>query len=210
MMEVRIIRRDTLETLFLDASPSRSYDPSVKVASHPIEGEADVTDHAQKELESFTVEGVITESPLLDFAEQQPGEDLQRKAVDFLDRAAEKPLRVITERLGRREPVLLEGYPHDVDQIEALRVQLKFREVRFAEAQTVEVPPAQTSEAGLADTQSRGDQPTSDRASEQLGFDRDVPEAFTAEAPERSRPAWVREGNDGSRDTDASILASGF
>lgn len=159
-MRDKIVRLDTLETLFLDASTKRSFKNRVEVTDNPIDGAADVVDHAESKLKTFEIRGVVSEKPFVLHRSQIPNASPSRQAREFLRRAEEKPLRVVTERHGRIEPVFLEDWPYDEDTENGLHVRLRFKEGRLAESQTVEIPPEQTSEPALASQKDAGSQST--------------------------------------------------
>lgn len=186
-MTVRITRLDAVESLAL-VSPSQGFGPSVETTDHPIEDGSTVTDHAQPQPTTISVEGIVSQDPLVGPDQTLTGE-LLRDAVAFFDRAETKPLRVETDRLGDFETVLLESYDHEVDKWDRLAFDLEFKEVEFATFETVEIPPEAPSEGAdseMPDEQDQGKQLMDDDVAAVIG--RTVAGETVGEPAPKKRP----------------------
>jgi hypothetical protein len=138
-MTVRIVRRDNGEALEFDASPEQRHSPSAAVSTQPIDDGAAIADHSEKNARKIKVEAITTATPFVSRDESPPDNPIQ-SALDFLESAAEVPLRLETSLDGTYEPVLLKRWPYTVDVVRDRGFSLEFVQVRIADARTVRIP----------------------------------------------------------------------
>ena len=141
-MSFSIIRPDGAVLVF-DACLRESHSAELEATEHPLEDGAVIVDHVRRLPYRLAAEALINEAA-------GPGEgsltetgiDRIRAALAFLRACERQPLRVVTDRLGTVENMLLTGYPHDVETVRNLPFSLRFVQARFAEQATVIIPPA--------------------------------------------------------------------
>lgn len=155
---VQIIRKDTLETLAIDATPSTSKDAPLDVFTKPIAEGKDVIEHINRQLETLNIEAVQS-AMTIGVPEGDVGiPNKLQKTDNFLSRAVGEELRIVTSTLGIFDPYVLTGYPEDVGLSEQMNISLSFREGRRAVSETVEIPVEQVQDLGLASTENLGQQ----------------------------------------------------
>lgn len=195
MSHTKIIRIDNLETLFLHADPDRSFTNAIKVPDHPIDGEKNVTDHAQSELKNFNIVGEITSLGLVR-GDAAPSDDPLTEARDFFRRAEGQKLRVVIPRRGQYSPCLLQSWDNIDKQSVAIEFDLSFKIIRIASAETVEIPPDRTPDPGLASESDKGGQATTEY------FTPEVPPEFQEETSQFAEDAEQAKG----RKTDTEVV----
>lgn len=147
--------------LTLDATLVEDYAPRVAASVHPIE--PGVTDNTQRLPTTFSIQGIVTESPFQGAPGPFTGVDRPLDALAFLESCVGELLTVITSRYGSISPVLLIGWPHRVDINRHLPITLEFQTVAVAQLQTVFIPPERPRvevAATLADEQDLGNRQT--------------------------------------------------
>jgi len=172
---VQIVRLDTSEAIEL-ISPEQSKDIQIETTSQPIEQGVSVTDHARTKLTPIRIQGVVSGSPLLRPERNIP--DSPEAALDFLERAEEKLLRVETERLGTLEQALLKGYTPTDSSGNAMELSMTVKEVRIAQLERVALPSVE---------RDVGQQPTEPREPEKqsgLPLPYQIPDPPDGPAPE--------------------------
>ena len=146
---------DFLDTLEMDLTASEDYTTAVEWSQHPVEDGADITDNASLQLDTATLAGVITATPIVG---GDASVDRLEQADQILTRLikARQPLQIIT---GLR---VLDGYVATSLTIsrsqttgQTFTFTLDVQELRTVEAQFTEVPPApvradKKAEAGAA------------------------------------------------------------
>lgn len=138
-MTVRLVRRDNGEALEFDASPEQRHSPSATVSTQPIDEGAAIADHSEKNARTIKVEAITTATPFVARGASPPDNPIQ-SALEFLESAAEVPLRLETSLDGTYEPVMLKRWPYTVDQVRERGFSLELVQVRIADAQTIRIP----------------------------------------------------------------------
>ena len=159
-MSVSIIRPNG-ETFTLDAVTERSYSPGNQLTEHPIEGGSTITDHIHRQNTPIVIRGIVTESP---YAGSGGTTGVQRiqDALAFLEAAAPEALQVVDDRLGVFEDMGLVSWPHRLNQRRNLSIVITLKQMRFAEAGFVDIPPevvAETVDSSAPEEQDVGEQP---------------------------------------------------
>lgn len=155
-----IIRRQNGEEFEITA-PTRSPEPIVQATDNPIEDGSRVSDHAEVMPIRLTVEGRISETPL---GEPQPNRI--EEALRFFNKIGRgfEPVEVEARYQSYPDMLLLE-WPHDETKLRGLAITLTFREVRFADVETVALPrevPRVEAQDTAPDDVDTGTQPTQD------------------------------------------------
>jgi hypothetical protein len=158
-----ILRPDG-SSLTFDGVLSETYSPRVEVTSHPIEDGSAVSDHAQRIPETFGARVVVTETP------SAPRDGLTvggperiQTAIRFLESCVGELLLVGKVRTGLAVSVMLTGYPYTIDGNRRVIFDLSFKQVRIAQAATVEIPaskPPAATASGVASEVDAGQQAT--------------------------------------------------
>jgi len=156
---ITIVREDGRTTLTFDAVISYALTGTVSVTDHPVETGSTVSDHAQRQPKQLAITGIVSETPYASVA-SSGGADRTAQALAFLDAAAGELLTVVTAAFGTLQNMVLTRYPTTADNVRRFTFDLEFKQVTLATAGLVEIPPEQTSSAGLPDEQDVGEQPT--------------------------------------------------
>lgn len=168
-MSFSIIRPDGAVLVF-DSCPRESHSPELEATEHALENGAAVVDHVRLLPYRLTADAMINESAGPEEGSlTQTGVDRLLAAIAFLDGCGRQPLRVVTDRLGTKENMLLLAYNHDVETIRRLSFGLRFVQARFATQSTAIIPPAAprpSAQAGSPTAQDVGAQGTKDSASD--------------------------------------------
>ena len=129
------------------------------MTEHPIETGRSTSDHAQARPLTFTLSGLITESPFQ--GERAPVERGRvQRAREFLAACEEQPLTVGTPRSGIYQGAFLLGYPHEVTKRSSVTFEMSFRVVEFQGQETVLLPaPKPKAQAGAPKKVDVGEQP---------------------------------------------------
>lgn len=116
---------------------SENHDYRSTISSHPIEDGSEITDHIQNELESGTLNGLITNYSLY------TGEIASNRAQDTFEALVElwrqKTPVTITTVLKVYTDVVIENMPfvRDASQGESLPISISFRKVKIVKLQEV-------------------------------------------------------------------------
>lgn len=157
-------KRTRIDTLELDAAISEAHSGTNEVTDHPVEDGADITDHVRVKPDTVTIEGIISNTPViagnarfeggLETSEQNGVLVVSGVGADSLDDArAESAYQqllkikedrlpvVIVTSLRQYERMILErlNVPRDARIGSALRFSATFREVRTVASQRVSV-----------------------------------------------------------------------
>lgn len=122
------------------------FSPEAVVTEHPVEFGAEVTDHVQQRPLRFSVDTLVTESPLL-----APVPGALELAEQFFEQAMGQLLTVTIPGKGTYINCVLEAYPSSITNRRARAFTLRFRQVRIASAVSVAIPartPAPVAAAG--------------------------------------------------------------
>ena len=122
------------------------FTPDSTATDHPVEFGVDVTDHVQIKPERFSVDVMVTESPL----GYIPAFSAVQNARTFLKSAMGKLLIVDMGDDGYYTSVVLESFPNSRDTMNGRMFSLKFKEIRVALAISIQIPPGLSSVAGAA------------------------------------------------------------
>ena len=164
-MSLIIVKDATGDSFEFDSILRESYQPTVRVTSHPIEDGSAVTDHAQGESLSFTITALMSASPnVAGGARSTIAPGRLDRTVAFLDSCVAQVLTVTTLR-GTFGNCLITRYPHEVDKVDRLVFPIGFKQVEFAEAGLVDIPPdapASDASAEASSPQDVNEQPTED------------------------------------------------
>ncbi|MFB6371630.1 MAG: phage baseplate protein [Bradymonadaceae bacterium] len=155
-------------------SPSQKFTPQVEVTDVPVEGSENVSDHAQPKALKFTVRGIFSSSPLK-LEGHEIHETLPLDARDFFRKIQGEPVDVVTDRLGTFKNAVLEEWPHEVTIEDSLGFECRFKQVRIAQHQTVQIPPEQPADrqkAGAPDEQEVGKQPKKQRSEQKASTEK--------------------------------------
>jgi hypothetical protein len=120
----------TFEVLRVD------HQPEALVTSHPVEVGAEVTDHIQVLPVAFTVEAIVTDSPLV-IASPLAVE----QAILFLEQLQGKLCTVTIEGEGTWQSMALTRWPHSRTAMLGRSFSLGFRQIRIALGLSVTIPP---------------------------------------------------------------------
>lgn len=155
-------------SLTFDTSEVIRYSQSVDVTEHPIEDGSVVSDHAQIRARNWTLRAAITETPydtaIRGDSGPVTGPARLARAVAFLDRVLGQPL-FFSGTKGRRYGNALITSWDDEDSLAGVKwFSLAFKQIRIAQATTVEIPatrPRQAQQTGMGSATDSGVQPTS-------------------------------------------------
>lgn len=162
-MKFTILRAGDGATLTVDAATVESYTPSITTTDHPIEDGSAVTDHAVALPLTFTVQAIVTETPMLpEGSTESTGVARLQDAIEFFNACTGQLLTISTSKLGDIESVLLTRYAHVVDKSGKLDLDLGFKVVTIAETGMVRF--ADTAVAGAPDSAALGRQIAQARA----------------------------------------------
>ena len=135
------------------------FSPEALVTEHPVELGAEVSDHVQQRPLRFTVEAMVTGSPL----SPVPVPSAIDQAVGFFERALGQLGTVLIDGEGTFPTTILEGYNHSRTAVAGRVFSLRFKQVRIASALSVPIPPrlpAPVAAAGAPTEQPLGQQAT--------------------------------------------------
>lgn len=142
--EFAIILKDGTVFVF-DALISQQFAINIETPEFPLEEGADVIDHAQSRPFEIHVSGIVTETPFASTPNVSTspalfGIERTRAATTFLLECEAQPLYVQTPREGGFSDMLLTSMTYDVTTKRSVQYNLSFRQARFAEAASVEIP----------------------------------------------------------------------
>lgn len=165
MSSVIITRLPDLTTFEFDLVEEENYDESVKVTEHPVETGSSPSDHAAEEPIKIAMRLMVTETPLIG---QQPvgavGSLRVFLATKFLQECKKKALNVTTTQDGTFTNLMIESFSYSKNIAKNRIFDVKFKQVRFGVAQTVQIPPtapAKAAKTGASTAQNAGQQATS-------------------------------------------------
>lgn len=124
------------QAIVFDSVPSLGVKRQAEVTSYPVENGADVSDHVQIKNNTFTLSGVITETPIRLMKDMlySAGVNGTRisQAITYLDKIYEErqPIILITEH-KIFENVILKGISYDYQSEFAMRFDLDFEQIRL-------------------------------------------------------------------------------
>lgn len=124
------------QAIVFDSVPSIGVKRQADVTSYPVENGADVSDHVQVKNNTFTLSGVITETPirLMQDMLHSAGVNGTRisQAITYLDQIfdARQPIILITEHRVY-ENVILKGISYDYQSEYAMQFDLEFEQIRL-------------------------------------------------------------------------------
>lgn len=124
------------QAIVFDAVPSVGIKRQADVTSYPVENGADVSDHVQVKNNTFTLSGMITETPIRLMKDMlySAGVNGTRisQAITYLDQIfdARQPIILITEHRVY-ENVILKGISYDYQSEHAMQFELEFEQIRL-------------------------------------------------------------------------------
>lgn len=124
------------QAIVFDAVPSVGIKRQADVTSYPVENGADVSDHVQIKNNTFTLSGMITETPVRLMRDMlySAGVNGTRisQAITYLDQIfdARQPIILITEHRVY-ENVILKGISYDYQSEYAMQFELEFEQIRL-------------------------------------------------------------------------------
>lgn len=124
------------QAIVFDSVPSIGVKRQAEVSSYPVENGADVSDHVQVKNNTFTLSGVITETPMRLMKDMlySAGVNGTRisQAITYLDQIfdARQPIILITEHRVY-ENVILKGIAYDYQSEHAMQFDLEFEQIRL-------------------------------------------------------------------------------
>lgn len=124
------------QAIVFDAVPSIGVKRQADVTSYPVESGADVSDHVQIKNNTFTLSGMITETPIRLMRDMlySAGVNGTRisQAITYLDQIfdARQPIILITEHRVY-ENVILKGISYDYQSEFAMQFDLEFEQIRL-------------------------------------------------------------------------------
>src|SRR5215469_8257121 len=156
--------RTRIDTLELDAAIAEMHSASNEITDHPVEDGADITDHVRVKPDTVTIEGIISNTPViagsarfeggLETSEENGVLVVSGVGADSLDEARADsayqqllkikedrlPVVIITE-LRQYDRMVLErlNVPRDARVGSALRFSATFREIRTVASQRVQI-----------------------------------------------------------------------
>lgn len=124
------------QAIVFDAVPSIGMKRQAEVTSYPVENGADVSDHVQIKNNTFSMSGMITETPIRLMRDMlySAGVNGTRisQAITYLDQIfdARQPIILITEHRVY-ENVILKGISYDYQSEYAMQFDLEFEQIRL-------------------------------------------------------------------------------
>lgn len=124
------------QAIVFDAVPSIGIKRQAEVTSYPVENGADVSDHVQVKNNTFSMSGMITETPirLMHDMLHSAGVNGTRisQAITYLDQIfdARQPIILVTEHRVY-ENVILRGISYDYQSEHAMQFDLEFEQIRL-------------------------------------------------------------------------------
>lgn len=124
------------QAITFDSAPKVGVKRQAEVTSYPVENGADVSDHVQIKNNTFTMTGVITETPIRLMRDMlySAGVNGTRisQAITYLDQIFEsrQPIILITEH-KIFETVILKGFSYDYESEFAMQFNLEFEQIRL-------------------------------------------------------------------------------
>ena len=142
------ILRDTVtgQAWTLDATPEATLTLSATPTAHPVERGVEIVDHVQRQADTLTIQGVVTETP-----ERAGPTGAARMAAwqAFLrGLIGGHPAQITTYRLGTLTNMVLTGVPIAVTKMRHWAGTLSFRQIRIVTA-TVSTIGAENSAAAV-------------------------------------------------------------
>lgn len=131
------------KALTFDSVPSTSVSKSADVTSYPVESGGYISDHVQIKNNQFSIEGVITNTPVRKYRDllySTPLENRVSMSITYLDTIyeARQPIVFVTEH-QRFENVILKGITYSYKTEDSLVFELTFEQIRLAEKKAVRV-----------------------------------------------------------------------
>ena len=125
------------QALVFDAVPNIGVKRQADITAYPVENGADVSDHVQIKNNTFSLSGMITETPIrlmhdLLYSAGVNGTRISQ-AITYLDQIfdARQPIILITEHKVF-ENVILKGISYDYQSEHSMQFDLEFEQIRLA------------------------------------------------------------------------------
>lgn len=131
--------RDDAEVFVFDAVLSEDHEENAEVSTHPLETGAEVTDHVRVSPISFSISGIVSNTPL----DGEPGADRDFAAWDRLRglKNARRPLRVVTPLRVYDDMVITSiSTKRDPDGGQALAASIWLKQIVTADRRTITLP----------------------------------------------------------------------
>lgn len=134
-MSTTLIRPDG-QSLTFDATPVIGFQKTNTITDHPIEDGSLVSDHVQKQPDQVSLTGIVSDSPL-----GATGDFRVQDALRFLNEAGLRgELLELESRFGLTGNWILESWPYDITQLQALTFAVTLRQVRIATTELIMLP----------------------------------------------------------------------
>lgn len=124
------------QAITFDAVPSVGIKRQAEVTSYPVESGAEVSDHVQIKNNTFTMSGMITETPVRLMRDMLYSAGINgirvSQAINYLDQIfeARQPIILVTEHKVY-ENVILKGFSYDYQSEYAMTFELEFEQIRL-------------------------------------------------------------------------------
>lgn len=141
--------RAPLVSIEVDCTISEQHSGEMEVTDHPVESGTNITDHVRRKPETLTVEGIVTDTPILSESERnaagpvRKGEATRSKAAFLALRALRdsgQPVTVVTP-LNTYDSMVMTSlvFPRDAETGEAIKFTAQFKEIRTVDSQKVKI-----------------------------------------------------------------------
>lgn len=143
MYACTITNDSTAETWVLDATTDMNLNISATVSEHPVEQGAAIVDHVQQMPLSFTIKGVLSETPV--GVTTSYGAERISKWQAFLQQLSlGYTCTIVSFRHGTLTNMVLESAPIPINSWRDTKVDLQFRQIRVVSATIVNLGPRST------------------------------------------------------------------
>ena len=140
-----LIELSTFTVLSLDVTTTEEHNHAVEWTSFPVENDIAVSDHGHLQPDEVSIEGVITDTPLLGVPEQDRSKVLWDKLVELKD--LRKPMTLVTGLKVYSSMVIAElATARDASSGKAVMPRLKLQQIKIVAP--IEVPAPEVA-AGL-------------------------------------------------------------
>lgn len=168
------------ETLQFDVVLTEQYGPKNDVTEFPVEDGTTYSDHIQRKPFTFTVVGIISETP---FSDAAISPTRLADTIEFFDRAASDLVTYTSTRFGLIEQLTIESWTFTNDVFDRLQFTVGLKQIRIAEAEIVSIPRPQQQAA--KPKRPCGEQP----AKKEIDVTKDENKAVVAEPEEETSAA---------------------
>ena len=146
-----------------DASVTETHDAENEITQFPVESGADITDHIRPQPERITINGVVTNTPIVFLggiaSDPARAEDAYAKVKSMRDNG---DLVSVVTSLRQYDNMAIESFSvlRDAQNGNVMNATLTLREIFIAETATVAAPEPEAGQAGGAGASNLGEQST--------------------------------------------------